>query len=86
MSSLSAGHLLQSFKGFRKTEQCRPTGQLWWEGRKTPPTAPSTHLQVISEVPRAYRLNVGAFDNYYLRAADGDMIPLSALVSIEQSI
>ena len=42
--------------------------------------------QVISEVPRDFRLDQAALRGYYVRAADGAMVPLSALVSVKQVI
>lgn len=42
--------------------------------------------QIIPQVPDALRANSNALRSYYIRAADGQLIPLSTLVSISQTV
>jgi multidrug efflux pump len=39
--------------------------------------------EVIPQVERKYRLNPESMNNYYVRAADGQAVPLGSLISIE---
>jgi multidrug efflux pump len=42
--------------------------------------------QVISEVPREYRLDKAALSTYFLRSADGSMVPLSSVIEVKKSV
>ncbi|MEP5566252.1 MAG: efflux RND transporter permease subunit [Halioglobus sp.] len=42
--------------------------------------------KVISEVPRSYRLDRAALAGYYLRAGNGEMVPLSAVVTVSETV
>ena len=41
--------------------------------------------RVIPQVQRSDRLNASALENYYTRTRDGDLIPLSTIVTLEES-
>jgi multidrug efflux pump len=41
--------------------------------------------RVIAQVQRSDRLNASALENYYTRTRDGDLIPLSTIVTLEES-
>ena len=42
--------------------------------------------RVIPQVPRSYRVNAELLGSYYVRAASGDLIPLSTFVTVSRSI
>ncbi|HKK05050.1 MAG TPA: efflux RND transporter permease subunit [Gammaproteobacteria bacterium] len=42
--------------------------------------------KVIPQVARKYRLNHEMLDDYYVRAASGDLVPLSTLVSFKKTV
>jgi len=42
--------------------------------------------KVIPQVPRDFRLNAGAIDRIYVKTAQGGMVPLSSVVSMEPTV
>jgi len=42
--------------------------------------------KVIPQVEQAFRLDASMLDDYYIRADSGDLVPLSAVVSMEDSV
>ena len=42
--------------------------------------------KVVTQVPQKYRLNSQFLKNYYMRASNGSMVPLSSFISIKNSV